>query len=259
MANHHVDVVADRVKEETSTSGQSDLVLSGAVSGFQAFSEIGDGKKTYYTLEDGGSDAFEVGVGTYTLSTTTLSRDTVIASSAVGDAKISLSGTSTVFCGYPAGESIHGVGSGAKLTSSTAQSISSGALYNVTLDETSDPGFSAVGSVVADTSNSRLKLTEKGLYYLNAQIGLESDDAGGECYFWLTVGTGTTLASQFAMNFDECTIGDRNYGQVSAAYYCDSPDDYVYMNVWVSSYLSSATTTVDEIRYQPQLSAVFIR
>ena len=100
-------------------------------------------------------------------------------------------------------------------------------------------------------------MTEKGLYYLNAQLGLEDDAAYGECYFWLTIGTGTTLASQFAMNFDECTISDRNYGQVSAAYYCASPDDYIYMNVWV--YSGSATTTVDEIRYQPQLSAVFIR
>lgn len=72
-------VVKDRVKETTTTTGTGTLTLAGALTGFDAFSEIGDGNNTYYACTDGTD--FEVGIGTYTLSGTTLSRDTVLESS----------------------------------------------------------------------------------------------------------------------------------------------------------------------------------
>lgn len=72
-------VIKDRVKETTTTTGTGTLTLAGALSGFDAFSEIGNGNNTYYACTDGTS--FEVGIGTYTLSGTTLSRDTVLESS----------------------------------------------------------------------------------------------------------------------------------------------------------------------------------
>jgi len=72
-------VVKDRVKETTATTGTGTLTLAGALTGFDAFSEIGDGNNTYYACTDGAN--FEVGIGTYTLSGTTLSRDTVLESS----------------------------------------------------------------------------------------------------------------------------------------------------------------------------------
>ncbi len=62
MADYHVDLVSDRIKEQTETTGTSDLVLTGAMSGFRSFANIGDGKSTYYALEDGDTTAFEVGV-----------------------------------------------------------------------------------------------------------------------------------------------------------------------------------------------------
>ena len=92
-------VVADRVQETTSTTGTGTLTLSGAVSGFQSFAAIGNGNQTYYAITSG-SD-WEAGIGTYTSSGTTLSRDTVLASSASG-AKISVASGATVFCDYPA-------------------------------------------------------------------------------------------------------------------------------------------------------------
>lgn len=101
-------VVKDRVKESTTTSGTADFVLTGTTTGFQAFSVIGNGNTTYYTAVDGVTGAWEVGIGTYTLSTTTLSRDTVLASSASG-AKVSFSsGNKDVFVTYPAGRSVFG-------------------------------------------------------------------------------------------------------------------------------------------------------
>ena len=72
-------VIKDRVKETTTTTGTGTLTLAGALNGFDAFSEIGDGNNTYYACTDGTN--FEVGIGTYTLSGTTLSRDTVLESS----------------------------------------------------------------------------------------------------------------------------------------------------------------------------------
>ena len=92
-------VVKDRVKVSTTTTGTGTITLGSADAGFQAFSVIGDGNQTYYAIKSGNN--FEVGIGTYTHSGTTLSRDTVLESSNSGS-KITLAGTSTVFTTYPA-------------------------------------------------------------------------------------------------------------------------------------------------------------
>ena len=94
----------DRVKELTTTSGTGTLTLSGtAEAGFQAFSVLGNGTKTYYTISDVNGTDFEIGLGTY--SSNTLTRDTIFESSNSGNA-ISLSATgSTVFVTYPAEKS----------------------------------------------------------------------------------------------------------------------------------------------------------
>ncbi len=64
-------VLKDRVKEPTTITGTSTYTLSGAESGVEAFSQVGDGNTTYYCCTDGVD--FEVGIGTYTLSGTTSS------------------------------------------------------------------------------------------------------------------------------------------------------------------------------------------
>jgi hypothetical protein len=98
-------VLKDRVKETTITVGTSTLVLLGAASGFQSFSVIGDGNTTYYTI-DGGTE-WEVGIGTYTLLGTTLSRDTILSSSNGGTAVNFSAGTKNVFVTYPADKAIY--------------------------------------------------------------------------------------------------------------------------------------------------------
>jgi len=77
-------VVADRVRETSTTDGTGTYTLLGAVLGHQAFSEVGDGNTTYYCATNGTD--WEVGTGTYTLSGTTLARTTVHASSNSGSA-----------------------------------------------------------------------------------------------------------------------------------------------------------------------------
>jgi hypothetical protein len=103
-------VVKDRVKETTTTTGTGTITLAGAVTGFQAFSVIGDGNSTYYTITDGTD--FEVGIGTYTLSGTTLSRDTILESSNAGSAVNFGAGSKDVFVTYPAERSVYADGSG---------------------------------------------------------------------------------------------------------------------------------------------------
>jgi hypothetical protein len=99
-------VVKDRVRESSSSTGTGTFVLSGAVSGFQSFSVIGDGNTTYYAIVDSTNGAWEVGIGTYTSSGTTLSRDTILESSNSGNAVDFAAGVKDVFCTYPAERSV---------------------------------------------------------------------------------------------------------------------------------------------------------
>ena len=99
-------VLKDRVKETTTTTGTGTLTLAGAVTGFQSFSVVGDGNTTYYTITDG-TDS-EVGIGTYTSSGTTLSRDTILESSNSGSAVNWGAGSKDVFLTYPADRSVSG-------------------------------------------------------------------------------------------------------------------------------------------------------
>lgn len=95
-------VVKDRVKETTTTTGTGTVTLAGAATGFQSFSAIGNANNTYYCIAGQTGSEWEVGIGTYTSSGTTLSRDTVLASSS-GGSKVSFSaGTKDVFVTYPA-------------------------------------------------------------------------------------------------------------------------------------------------------------
>lgn len=96
-------IVKDRVKETTTTTGTGTVTLAGASAGFQSFAAIGNSNTTYYAITSGND--YEVGLGTYTALGTTLSRDTVLESSNAGS-KITLSGTSDVFCTYPAEKAV---------------------------------------------------------------------------------------------------------------------------------------------------------
>jgi len=98
-------VVYDRVQETTTTTGTGTITLAGAVSGFQSFAVVGNSNTTFYCITSG--TAWEVGIGTYTSSGTTLARTTILSNSLGTTSAISLTGTSTVFCTYPAGKSVN--------------------------------------------------------------------------------------------------------------------------------------------------------
>jgi hypothetical protein len=101
-------VLADRVKETTTTTGNGTITLAGAVTGYQSFAVIGNSNTTYYTIAGQTGSEWEVGIGTYTSSGTTLSRDTVLSNSLGTTAKIVFSaGTKDVFVTYPAGKAAY--------------------------------------------------------------------------------------------------------------------------------------------------------
>jgi hypothetical protein len=98
-------VLADRVLETTTSTGSGTITLAGAEPGYQSFAVVGNANQTYYTIA--GDTQWEVGIGTYTSSGTTLSRDTVLSSSASG-AKVTFSaGQKKVFVTYPSEKSVN--------------------------------------------------------------------------------------------------------------------------------------------------------
>jgi hypothetical protein len=101
-------VVKDRVKVSTTTTGTGTLTLGAAAAGFQDFSVIGDGNNTYYTITDVTAGDWEVGIGIYTASGTTLSRDTVLSSSNSDNLVNFGAGSKDVFVAYPAERAVVG-------------------------------------------------------------------------------------------------------------------------------------------------------
>ena len=100
-------VVADRVKETTTTTGTGTVTLAGASTGYQSFAAVGDGNSTYYCIAGQGTSEWEVGIGTYTASGTTLSRDTILSSSNSGSAVNFSSGDKDVFVTFPAENNLY--------------------------------------------------------------------------------------------------------------------------------------------------------
>jgi hypothetical protein len=137
-------VVADRVQETTTTTGTGTYTLAGAKDGFQSFAAVGDGNTTYYACTDGTD--YEIGIGTYTASGTTLARSTIIESSN-SDAAVSWSsGDKDIFVTLPASK--------ATVLDSSGDLTLTGASYNVVWDKSDN--------ALEFADNARLKLGASG-------------------------------------------------------------------------------------------------
>ena len=192
-------VLADRVKETTTTTGTATYTLSGAETGFESFGAIGDGNQTYYCCTDGTD--FEVGIGTYTASGTTLAR-TVILQSSNSDSAVSWSsGSKNIFCTQPAEKAVfldasgHIIASdGRNLTNvdaATLDGIDSGSFLRSDATDTKTSGnlhFSDnVKATFGDTSSPDLEIFHDGnstliddrgtgsLFIRSSQVNIQND------------------------------------------------------------------------------------
>jgi hypothetical protein len=166
-------VLADRVKETTTTAGTGTITLAGASTGFQSFAAIGDANSTYYTIVAQTGTEWEVGIGTYTSSGTTLSRTTVLSSSNSGSLVNFSAGTKDVFVTYPSGKgvwldaagkfvqttftdlsatgTITGALSGNATTATTATNVAGGAANRIVYNTAASTTGYAVAPTVAST------------------------------------------------------------------------------------------------------------
>ena len=100
-------VVADRVKETTTTTGTGAISLAGAATNFRTFSSVlSNADTTYYAIVDNANFAFEVGLGTYASSGNTITRTTVLSSSNSNSAVNFGAGSKDVILTYPADKAV---------------------------------------------------------------------------------------------------------------------------------------------------------
>lgn len=169
-------VLADRVRETTSTTGTGTVTLAGAVSGYQSFSVIGNGNTTYYCIANQSAAEWEVGVGTWATGGT-LARTTVLASSNAGAAVNFSAGTKDVFVTYPAGYTVNSTNnpgtSGNVLTSNgtgvapTWQAAPGATITGSTANST----FYVVGTTSTSGSLSTASVSNTNVVSYNASTG----------------------------------------------------------------------------------------
>ena len=206
-------VLKDRVKETSTTAGTGTITLAGAVTGFQSFSAVGNGNTTYYAIVDNATGAWEVGIGTYTSSGTTLSRDTVLSSSNGGSLVSFAANPKDVFVTYPSEQGVWTNASGVVAqTSFGAITATSAALTSGTITTAPTNATDIVNKEYADSISSGLNYHQPVIYastttlpaytYNNGASGVGATitaNANGA----LSLGGGSPTATQRVLIKDE--------------------------------------------------------
>jgi hypothetical protein len=199
-------VVKDRVKVSTTTTGTGTISLGSAATGYQSFSVIGDGNTTYYTISSATGSEFEVGIGTYTTSGNTLSRDTVLSSSNGGSLVNFSAGSKDVFVTYPAGRSVYLDSAGSYPVQNTFNGLTAATatLTAGTVTTAPSTGNDLVNKTYVDT------VAADGVHY-HTPVFVESPDTAGNLNATYNqpggagVGVGATLTNagtQAALTID---------------------------------------------------------
>jgi hypothetical protein len=217
--------VKDRVRVVTTTTGTSDFTLGGAVAGYQSFSVIGNGNTTYYACSDSATGDWEVGVGTYSSSGPTLSRDTVLESSNSGSKVSFAAGSKDVFVTYPAERAVYLDTAGSAVTTldvgtlgvSTAN-ITTANITSGTVSTTPSSGTDIANKTYVDT------IASSGVTY-HTPVKYEAPNALTATYNNGTSGVGATLTNSgtlgaFTPDGVVASVNDRIliYQQASAAH-----------------------------------------
>ena len=185
-------VLSDRIKETTTTTSTGTYTLGGAVSGFETFTaNLSNGDTTYYCCTDGTD--FEVGLGTFASSGTTLARTTIISSSNSNNAVNWSSGSRDIFCTLPGSkaafkdgsDNINGTfvgnitGNVTGNTSGTAATVTGAAQSNITSVGTLT-GLTTSGAINLSQTSGTAITTSGALS--NADLGILRAHAGGDTH-----------------------------------------------------------------------------
>lgn len=189
-------VVADRVKEVTTTTGTGAISLGGAQTNFVTFSSaLSDGDTTYYAIVDNNNIDYEVGLGTYTSSGNTLARTTILDSSNGGSAVNLSSGQKDVFITYPADKSL-------KLDANDKIAGDQTFSGTVTLNANPASGLQAATKQYVDDTAA------EGIQY-HSPVRVEKEGNLNATYDNGTAGVGATLTNagtQAALVIDDITM-----------------------------------------------------
>jgi hypothetical protein len=147
-------ILADRVKENTTTTGTGTIVLGGAQTGYQSFAVVGNGNTTYYTIADQTGPTWEVGIGTYYSGNVSLARTTILSSSNSGAVANFTAGTKDVFVTMPSETSALG-GSGQAIIVNQANATANYTIAAGTNGFSVGPITTANGVSVTVASGSR--------------------------------------------------------------------------------------------------------
>jgi hypothetical protein len=202
-------VLKDRVKETTTTTGTGTVTLAGAAAGFQSFAAVGDGNQTFYSIVDATSGAWEVGVGTYTASGTTLSRTTVVSSSNAGSLVNFGAGSKDVFVTYPSSRAVYLDAAGSAVTTldigtlgTSTANITTANITAGTVSTAPASGNDLVNKSYVDT------LAASGIHF-HQPVRVESPINLNATYNNGTAGVGATLTNagtQAALVIDGVTV-----------------------------------------------------
>jgi hypothetical protein len=206
----------DRVQQQGTANTTVSFTLTASVAGFQSFAVIGNGNTTYYSATDA-SGNWEVGIGTYSTTGPTLTRNTILSSSNSNTA-VTFSGVVNVFVTYPSSKSVNldsssNVSALGTISSGTWQGSTIGVAYGGTGVTTS----SGANSVMLRDANQNVAVNR-----LN-QSNTNTSAAGGvtalttaSSYIHTLSGTGnqtytmpdaTTLSTGVAFLFNNMATG----------------------------------------------------
>ena len=220
-------VLADRVRETTTTTGTGSVTLAGAYTGFQTFSSaVGNGNSTYYTIANVASGEWEVGIGSYASGGNLLSRTTVLASSNGGSLVNFGAGVKDAFVTQPAERALYiasaGTGLESKVTAFTNGGIvyasSTSALATGSALTWNGSALAVTGTLSASLNTSALPAGPTGtILQIGQADGVASnitiDQFGGTTGGIMFRRTTGTNAAKTATNLaTQATIGFTGYG-----------------------------------------------
>ena len=182
-------VLDDRVQETTTTTGTGTVTLLGAVSGYQSFSVIGNANTTYYTIAGQITSEWEVGLGTYTSSGTTLARTTVLDSSNGGSLVNFSAGTKSVFVTYPASQAVLLTGTQTLTNKTLTSPVVGGTPTGV--------GVLTSGTAVASTSGTSIDFTSIPSWVKRITFMLQGVSTNGVSTVLLQLGSGSITTSGY--------------------------------------------------------------